>query len=234
MFLEFALSFGLYALLLLVVVPRGLKLPRKESFKAFSRTIGLSTVKPLWRNIFLGVISIVIFGLSLILVGNLFGTWFLDWSILFGNPSITGFGWFLFIFMLIPGIWEEVAFRGVILNLQLKKYSNRTSIILNGVLFGLFHITNLIFGAGLFLTLMQAIYASLAGIAFAYIYVRTKSLLPTILAHYLLNSVGQLFLVPFIISNPTYLNLALFLIFGLGVIPMVLLIGLTKLIVKKN
>ncbi len=74
MFLEFALSFGLYALLLLVVVPRGLKLPRKESFKAFSRTIGLSTVKPLWRNIFLGVISIVIFGLSLILVGNLFGT----------------------------------------------------------------------------------------------------------------------------------------------------------------
>jgi len=234
MFLEFALSFGLYALLLLVVVPRGLKLPRKESFKAFSRTIGLSTVKPLWRNIFLGVISIVIFGLSLILVGNLFGTWFLDWSILFGNPSIRGFGWFLFILMLIPGIWEEVAFRGVILNLQLKKYSNRTSIILNGVLFGLFHLTSLILGADLFLTLMQAIYTSLAGIAFAYIYVRTKSLLPTILAHYLLDSVGQLFLVPFFISNPTYLNTALFLIFGLGVIPMVLLIGLTKLIVKKN
>ncbi|MCK4479304.1 MAG: hypothetical protein KAV01_02145, partial [Candidatus Lokiarchaeota archaeon] len=115
MFLEFVISFGLFALLWFVVVPRGLKLPRKESFKDFSRTIGLSTVKPLWRNIFLGVISIVIFGLSLILVGNLLGTWFLDWSILFGNPSITtGFGWFIFILMLIPGIWEEVAFRGVI------------------------------------------------------------------------------------------------------------------------
>ncbi|MEE9379395.1 MAG: type II CAAX endopeptidase family protein [Candidatus Lokiarchaeia archaeon] len=235
MFLEFAISFGLFALLWFVVVPRGLKLPRKESFKDFSRTIGLSTVKPLWRNIFLGVISIVIFGLSLILVGNLLGTWFLDWSILFVNPSITtGFGWFIFILMLIPGIWEEVAFRGVILNLQLKKYSNRTSIILNGVLFGLFHLTNLIFGADLFLTLMQAIYASCIGIAFAYIYVRTKSLLPAILAHYLLDSVGQLFLVPFFISNPTYLNQALFLILGLGVIPMVLLIGLTKLIVKNN
>ncbi|MCK4779109.1 MAG: CPBP family intramembrane metalloprotease, partial [Candidatus Lokiarchaeota archaeon] len=94
--------------------------------------------------------------------------------------------------------------------------------------------TNLIFGADLFLTLMQAIYASCVGIAFAYIYVRTKSLLPVILAHYLLDSVGQLFLVPFFISNPTYLNQALFLILGLGVIPMVLLIGLTKLIVKNN
>ncbi len=235
MFLEFAISFGLFALLWFVVVPRGLKLPRKESFKAFSRTIGLSTVKPLWLNIFLGVISIVIFGLSLILVGNLLGTWFLDWSILFRNPSITtGIGWFIFILMLIPGIWEEVAFRGVILNLQLKKYSNRTSIILNGALFGLFHLTNLIFGADLFLTLMQAIYASCLGIAFAYIYVRTKSLLPTIIAHYLVNSVAQLFLVPFFISNPIYLNQALFLILGLGVIPMVLLIGLTKLVVKNN
>ena len=80
-----------------------------------------------------------------ILIGNLFGTWFLDWKILFGNPSITtGLGWFLFILMLIPGIWEEVAFRGVILNLQLKKYSNTISIMLYGVLFGLFHLTNLI------------------------------------------------------------------------------------------
>jgi len=92
----------------------------------------------------------------------------------------------------------------------------------------------LIFGTDLFLTLMQGIYASCMGIAFAYIYVRTKSLLPTILAHYLIDSVGMIFIVPFMVSISTGLNLALFLILGLGVVPMVLLIGLTKLIVKKN
>ncbi len=235
LFFQFILAFSLTALLWFIVVPRGLKLPKKESFREFSRTIGLSTFRPLWRNIFLGVSSIIILGISILLFGNIFGTWFLDWNILFGNPSIiTGLGWFLFILVLIPGIWEEVAFRGVILNLQLKKYSNRTSIILNGVLFGLFHLTNLILGANLFLTLMQTIYASCIGITFAYIYIKTKSLLPCILAHYLLDSVGQLFLIPFMVSISSYLDLALFLIFGLGFIPMILTIALTKLIIKKQ
>ncbi len=235
LFVEFFLTFSLFALLWFVAVPLGLKLPKKESFREFSLTIGLSTFRPLWRNIFLGVSSIIILGISILLIGNIFGTWFLDWNILFGNPSIyTGLGWFILIIALIPGIWEEIAFRGVILNLQLKKYSHKTSIILNGVLFGLFHLTNLILGADLFLTLMQTIYASCIGITFAYIYIKTKSLLPCIIAHYLLDSVGQLFLIPFILSIGSYLDLALFLIFGLGVIPMILIIALTKLVVKKQ
>jgi len=235
LFLEFSINFGLIALLLLLVVPRGLKLPKKESFKDFSQTIGLSRVKPLWRNILIGVSSLVIFGGSIILVGNLFGTWFLDWNIIFGNPSVvTGLGWFYFILMLIAGIWEEVAFRGVILNLQLKKYSNTTSIILNGLLFGLFHLTNLVLGADLFLNLMQIIYASCLGFAFAYIYIKTKSLLPTIISHYILDAVGQLFILPVVLSISTYLNLGLFLVLGIGVVPMILLIGLTRLIIKKK
>ena len=71
-------------------------------------------------------------------------------------------------------------------------------------------------------------------IAFAYIYVRTKSLLPTILIHYIIDAVGQIFIIPFMYSISTYLNLGLFLVLGIGVAPMVLLIGLTKLIVKKK
>ncbi|MFX1501248.1 MAG: type II CAAX prenyl endopeptidase Rce1 family protein [Promethearchaeota archaeon] len=234
--IEFILIFGFYTLLWLVVVPHGLKLPKIETFKDFTRTIGLSNIKPLWRNITLGVGSIGIFCASLFLLGNIFiGRWYLDWKILFGNPSLTtGLGWFLFIFMLIPGIWEEIAFRGVILNLQLKIYSVTASIILNGVLFGLFHLINLISGANLFLTLMQVIYASFIGFTFAYIYTKTKSLLPCILAHYLLDAVGQLFLAPVVSYNPTYLNLGLYLVLGIGVVPMFLLIGLTKLLVKEE
>ncbi|MFX1572434.1 MAG: type II CAAX prenyl endopeptidase Rce1 family protein [Promethearchaeota archaeon] len=232
LFFQFILSFSLTALLWLVLVPLGLKLPKRESFREFTQTIGLSTVRPIWRNVLLGISNIMIIGFSLILFGNLLGKWTLNWNVLFGFPSITtGLGWFLLILAIIPGIWEEVAFRGVILNLQLKKYSHRTSIISNGVLFGLFHLTNLILGANLFLTFMQVIYASCIGISFAYMYTRTRSLLPCILTHYLLDSVGQLFL---FVSIPNNLNLALYLIFGLGVIPMIFIIALTKLLVKQN
>ena len=36
-------------------------------------------------------------------------------------PGFLSFGWFRLVYMLRPGIWEEVAFRGVILNLQKKR-----------------------------------------------------------------------------------------------------------------
>ncbi|MFX1313139.1 MAG: CPBP family intramembrane glutamic endopeptidase, partial [Promethearchaeota archaeon] len=199
-FVFFIVNFSVLLILWLVIVPLGLKLPKKESITEFSQTIGLSTFRPLWRNIFIGISSIIIFSFSIFLCGNIFGTWLFD-SVDYKNI------WFLFITALIPGIWEEVAFRGVILNLQLKKYSNKISIILNGVLFGLSHSINIIFGADLFLTLLQMLYASCIGIAFAYIFVKTRSLLPSILTHYSIDSVLQLIIIPFISSLSSYLDI---------------------------
>ena len=230
LFVHFIINFGILILLWLVVVPLGLKLPKKESFRDFSQTIGLISYKPLWRNLLLGIGILAIFGLSTSLFGIFLGTWIFDLSVLFGEPSIsTGLGWFLLIFMLIPGIWEELAFRGVILNLQLKKYSQTTSIILNGVLFGLFHFVNLLFGANLYFTSIQVIYASFLGIAFSYMYVKTKSLLPSMIAHYLIDSVGQLFLIAFF---PSIINLTIYLIVGIGIVPMILTITLVKITVR--
>jgi membrane protease YdiL (CAAX protease family) len=232
LFIDFIISFGILIPLWLVIVPLGLKLPKKETFREFSQTIGFSSVKPLWRNILLGVGILVIFGVSTSLFAIFLGTWIFDINVLFGEPSIyTGLGWFLFISMLRPGIWEEVAFRGVILNLQLKRYSQTTSIILNGVLFGLFHFVNLLYGQSLYLTSMQVIYASCLGIAFSYMYVKTQSLLPSMVAHYLVNSVGQLFLLTFF-SN--IINLTIYFIFGIGIIPMILTIVLVKLTVRNG
>jgi len=232
LFIDFTIAFGLLALLWLVVVPLGLKLPKKESFNHYALTIGLSSYKPIWRNIVLGIGTLLIFGVSTVTLAIILGTYTFDLRILFGQPlTMFGFGWFLFIFMLRPGIWEEVAFRGVILNLQLKRYSQRTVIILNGVLFGLFHFVNLISGFDLYNTSMQVIYASCLGISFAYMYMKTKSLIPCIIAHYLIDAVGQLFLY---VTFPNYLNSTIFLIFGIGVIPMTLTMILVKLVVRKD
>ncbi|GAH65884.1 unnamed protein product, partial [marine sediment metagenome] len=167
-FVYFIINFGFLALLWLLVVPLGLKLPKIEDFRNYSQTIGLSPVKSLWRNLLIGIGTIVIYGLSTSLIAMLLRIWVFDINIIFGEPTIFNIGWFLFILMLIPGIWEEIAFRGVILNIQLKRYSQTTSIILNGLLFGLFHFVNLLFGQNIYSTSMQVIYASCLGIAFLF------------------------------------------------------------------
>ncbi|TKJ20090.1 MAG: hypothetical protein CEE43_13660 [Promethearchaeota archaeon Loki_b32] len=229
--IDFIVNLGLLSLLWFVVVPLGLKLPKKESFKNYTQTIGLSSIKPIWRNLLLGVGSLVVFGLSSVFFAILLGTYVFDPGLLVRQPSIyTGLGWFIFFFMLRPGIWEEVAFRGVILNLQLKKYSQNISIILNGLLFGLFHLLNLLSGQGYYITYMQVIFASCLGFAFSYMYIKTKSLLPCMITHYLIDSVGQIFLT---VGFTNYINASLFLIFGIGVVPMILTMILVKLVVKE-
>jgi membrane protease YdiL (CAAX protease family) len=226
--IDFLIAFALLFLLWIIIVPIGLKLPRKENFNQLTHTLGLKRFQPIIRNLSLGIGCLVILGFSTALFANLLGTWIFDPDIVLRNPSVsTGLGWFFFIFMLRPGIWEEISFRGVILNLQLKKYSPESSIIINGILFGLFHYINLLGNPDLYSISMQVIYASCLGIAFAYIYVKTKSLLPCIIAHYLIDSVGQIFLRS-IFTN--YVNLTLYYVFGIGIVPMVLIIILTKLL----
>jgi len=220
LFVDFGITFGLLGLLLVIVVPFGLKIPSKEPFKEYSHTIGLSRTKPIWRNLLLGVGILGIWGLSSLLFTFIFGEIrFIHWY--FENPTPYIMGWFWFIYNLIPGIWEEVAFRGIILNHQLRKSSQTTSIILNGVLFGLFHLINLLFGADLFSTILQVIYTSCIGIALAYIYVKTKNLLPCILGHYFINTFGQIF---FMGDFPNIINNSLYIIFGMGIFPMIVAI----------
>ena len=228
LFIGFFIDFGFLALLWLVAVPIGLKLPKKESFRGFTHTIGLNRNDHSFRNLILVIGFIFVDFLFLILLTFLLGDlnfnhWYLR------NPTPLNRGWFLFIMMLIPGIWEEIAFRGVILNLQIEKFSKITAVIVNGVIFGLFHLVNLVWGADLYSTLLQVIYASCLGIGLAYLYMNTRSLIPCILIHYLLNSVGQIF------YNGLFPNLfveSVFIIFGVGVLPMLIIIFLVKIFVK--
>jgi membrane protease YdiL (CAAX protease family) len=233
-FIDFILNFGFLALLWLIAVPYGLKLPKRESFKEFTYTIGLTRIRPILRNCFLGIGIAVIYFLSALyftlILGEInFVHWYLE------NPHPAPFplylGWLLFVIMLIPGIWEEVAFRGVILNLQRKKYTQTTTIILNGMLFGLYHLVNLVWGFNWYSTIIQVIYASCLGVTLAYVFMKTRSLLPCIIVHYLLDSVGQVF---FMGNFPNLFNESLFAILAVGVFPMILVILLLKLIYSGN
>jgi len=237
--IDFIFNFSFLAILWLLVVPFGLKLPIiNKSFKQYTETIHLSTIRPVKRNILVGIVSFIIFGGIILCGAILLGNYIFDPAILFGNPGQdrSGFailGWFLFIYMLIPGIWEEVSFRGVMMPMLLKKYTTRTAIIINGIAFGLFHGTNLILitiiGADPLFVFYQMVYATFIGFALAYMYIKTESLLPCIITHYLLDAVGQIVL-NVQINDPFLWGV--FLIGFLGIIPTALIILFVKYVIK--
>ncbi|MFX1587551.1 MAG: type II CAAX prenyl endopeptidase Rce1 family protein [Promethearchaeota archaeon] len=238
LFFDFSMQFGFLALLLLVITPKGLKLPNMEiSFNEYLRGIRLTPAKHLLRNIFIGIGAFLIFGAITYLGSILLGTYTPDLSVLFGNPDPTtflGLGWFLFIFMLIPGIWEEFTFRGVAMPMLLKKYKLTPAIIINGIIFGLIHSFNaimlLVLGYSAISVLFQVIYAAFLGFAFAYLFVKSNSLIPVIILHYLIDSVGRMIYANTIITNLT--SVVIYTIFFIGVIPSIVIILLVWLLFK--
>jgi len=241
LFVEFFLIEGFLILLFLLVVPKGLKLPcRDEKISDYFRTIGLTKVKPLGRNLLIGLVSFAIFSIVVWIGANLLGTFIWTPEFLFRDPNplipgVASFGWFIWIFMIRPGLWEEVAFRGVILPLLSRKYKQIISILISGVIFGLVHAPNLTFvllsGLDPLLAVFQVIYATLIGFSMGYMFIKTKSLLPSIIYHYLIDTVG-LILMSCYIEN--IFIIGIYLIGFVGVIPTILNILFIKLLFRKE
>jgi membrane protease YdiL (CAAX protease family) len=239
LFIEFLYNFGFMMLLWLLVVPKSLRLPiGKSKFNDYLKSIKLVgpeiKEKPkLIMNIVIGLLCAGLYFGSSFIFGSLLGDYVFDPSIVFGSPRIVSggiiFGWFIFIIALIPGIWEEWAFRGVIIPLNSKKYSKLTVLMISSIIFGIFHLINILYGQDWVYTIFQVIFASAFGFLFGYLFIKTNSLLPSIILHYLFDSLGQLFVNTIF---PNELSVVLFLIFGIGMVPAILGIVLVFIITK--
>jgi membrane protease YdiL (CAAX protease family) len=121
----------------------------------------------------------------------------------------------------------------------LKKYRVRTTLIISSIIFGFAHTFNVIS-----LTLMgvnpidilisvsfQVTYATILGFAFGYMYIKTKSLLPSIILHYLIDSAGRLFWNTYI-SN--IILLGFFLIVFFALIPAILIGLFVKFVTESD
>ena len=84
-----------------------------------------------------------------------------------------------FVVVLIGPITEEVFFRGFVFPACLKRYGRHRAVVLSAIAFGIAHGDPSLFGP-----------AFLAGCVFAYVYYRTGSLWPTILAHTAQNAIA--------------------------------------------
>ena len=91
--------------------------------------------------------------------------------------------------MINIGFIEELIFRGFLFRMM-EKSSVKSAIVVSAVTFGMGHIINLLNGAELIPTLMQVCYATAIGYLFVIIFYKSKSLLPCIVTHCLVNSLS--------------------------------------------
>ncbi|NHJ31688.1 MAG: CPBP family intramembrane metalloprotease, partial [Asgard group archaeon] len=220
------------AILWIVIVPFIFGLPNKREFVAYTKDIKLARIKPVLRSIGLGIITAIV-TLTFMLLANFLSTLITGGQVAF-VPALLIHPQTVNIYTsLKPGIWEEVAFRGVILVLMLKIRRKQFAVINNGLLFGAFHSLNIltgflnafIFGVeynreNFIPVLFQVVYTAFLGIMIAYMFVKTKMLIPCILTHYIIDGLSTL-----VIANTETLNWAYlcFMTFvGIGLLPMII------------
>ena len=86
------------------------------------------------------------------------------------------------VFALVPAVCEEVAFRGFILSGLERGHRARSAILLSALMFGFLHVL---------LSLFQQLFnATLLGIVLGLLAVRSKSILPGIIFHFLNNAIA--------------------------------------------
>lgn len=218
------------ALVYFVLVPYGLGLPqRKTSVRKYLQVIGIRRPKS-YRSALLLIVPCTLF---------LFLSWFLA-SVSY-NYFVLGRSWSVFmseLFMisraLPPQNWamitsigvyvEEVMLRGILIKMLSERHSERTTIVLSAVAFGLIHLLNLLNGPPSIDVLIgisaQVTYTTIYGLFYGYLFIKTGNLIPNIVLHYIGDAfIGFFWYTPGI---SFLLFTALMLVFYIGPVPTIL------------
>jgi membrane protease YdiL (CAAX protease family) len=226
-------------LLIVIITPLLFKLPCGSSnLKRYFDDIGLLRITPFFKLIAIGVSCYLIFLLNQALGTVIYGLsqdesinlHFLGEIFKFSNefPPKSN-GWLIS----LPSILEEFIFRGIILVVFLNKYSSIKAILYSAISFGFIHLLNLANDKEMIWVLGQVIYNAIAGLFYGYLFLRTKSLLPVVLIHYLNNLfIGTV--TGYIQSNASAEIQSIYgIVFFFGLIPTTLSIFWIKYFFKK-
>lgn len=91
----------------------------------------------------------------------------------------------------LAGYVEEVIFRGLLFR-AIEKESTKQAIIISAVTFGAGHIVNLLTGHAAMDTILQMVYAIAIGFSFVVVFYKSRSLIPCIVTHSVINMTSQL------------------------------------------
>lgn len=149
------------------------------------------------KAVLLGILSFVIFCTLAAVISLGMGIYEGDLSAAFACPDTRPdpdvIGWGFFLLALVPAIWEEMAFRGLILSKLREGFSTKAAILLSAAFFGIFHFSSLLTQPPSY-ALGGVIMAFFFGIAWGVMTVKARSVIPAMLSHYLVDSMGQVFL----------------------------------------
>jgi membrane protease YdiL (CAAX protease family) len=224
-----------HILTIFVVAPFVLGFPGKShTYADFLSEIRLTKVQPLLGLILLGLSCYLILALSQaagVLVYRLTQGLSVDWSFIRRSFVLTNelpphsTSWL----QSIPSIPEEISWRGVILALFLRFHNQPKAILFSALGFGLMHILTLLEGRPPVWTAGQVVWAAILGIFYGYVTVKTGSLLPAMLVHYL----GNLFIAAinaYIQNNASVPMQAVYgVVFSFGIIPVILMMLWTRI-----
>jgi membrane protease YdiL (CAAX protease family) len=131
--------------------------------------------------------------------------------------------------MSTPSIIEEVMWRGVVFAAFLRVYGQRKAILYSALCFGFYHIFSVLTGSTIIYSLGNVLWAVILGLFYGYVTIKTGSLLPAIMVHYL----GNLFVSAinaYIQANASSSDVAIYgIVFTFGIIPTALMILWTRL-----
>jgi membrane protease YdiL (CAAX protease family) len=231
---QFAAVISYHILTVFIIAPFVLHPPKgKRTFRQYLDDIGLSRMQPFVQLVLLALSCYVILALSQAaasFVYRLFEGQPINGSFVRqvfdlsrdlppGSPSLL---------LSIPAIFEEMAFRGIVLTVFLSKYSEHKSIIFSSVGFGLMHLLNLTNGADMVWVMGQVVWAFVMGLFYGYVFIRTRSLLPPMIVHYL----GNVFISSLVGYIQTRASVEIQVLYGvilsLGVVPVTLMILWTR------
>lgn len=172
-FIPAVLYFVALGILAVYLMPYVLGLPNgRKSFQEYSQDIRLFPWRPVGRNVLLGLGLATLTLSSIFLAALLTGYFELDWSLVPAVRWVKG---------LTRGIWEEVFFRGIILVLFMRIEPRRKAIFFSTFLFAIVHLDPLNVSIHRLVDVLSIFFM---GLLFTYIVLKTESLLPAIVFHY--------------------------------------------------
>jgi membrane protease YdiL (CAAX protease family) len=182
------------ALLVFVAIPLLLGYLRRDGWQSGYRgllriNMGPSPHKTMWATIW----SVLAFVAVLV-------TFAIGAGVFDGDPSvlIADNNWLILLAALVPGIWEELAFRGVALSQLQPRFSPMAAVALSSIAFGLFHLSNYVNWDDSDSVIAGVVAATTLGLGWGYVVIKTQSILPAMVLHYVVDVVlyDELFIDP--------------------------------------
>jgi membrane protease YdiL (CAAX protease family) len=217
-FIPSLLYFFALGVLALYLMPYVIGLPNgRKSFQDYSRDIRLLPMTPLGRNILLGLLMATLTLSSIFLASLLTGHFVFDWSMVPALRWVKG---------LTRGVWEEVFFRGIILVLFMRVFPLHKAVFFSTFLFAVIHLNPMAISIEMIVDVVSIFFM---GLLFTYLVLKTGSLLPAIVFHY----VHDIFVL--LVQNTPGADKTLALVLLYAFLWIALIIGafLTKYIVER-